>query len=102
MFQHFKTIVAVILRFIYFPGCYHELWQNKFLQIIIFHNNFFSHVKNPACLTENQSMQLSSKHSLHTSSRWMLKACFRYFLSNFYFSPNDSPAKTMKNVFYFI
>ena len=30
------------------------------------------------------------------------KACVRYFLSNFYFSPNDSPSKTMKNVFYFI
>ena len=30
------------------------------------------------------------------------KACVRYFLSNFYFSPNDSPLKTMKNVFYFI
>ena len=40
MFQHFKTI-AVILRFIYFPGCYQELWQNKILQIIISHNNFF-------------------------------------------------------------
>ena len=32
----------------------------------------------------------------------VLKACVRYFLSNFYFSPNDSPSKTMKNVFYFI
>ena len=31
-----------------------------------------------------------------------LKACVRYFLLNFYFSPNDSPSKTMKNVFYFI
>ena len=31
-----------------------------------------------------------------------LKACVRYFLSNFYFSPNDSPSKTMKNAFYFI
>ena len=30
------------------------------------------------------------------------KACVRYFLSNFYYSPNDSPSKTMKNVFYFI
>ena len=29
-------------------------------------------------------------------------ACVHYFLSNFYFSPNDSPSKTMKNVFYFI
>ena len=32
----------------------------------------------------------------------ILKACVRYFLSNFYFSPNDSSPKTMKNVFYFI
>ena len=31
-----------------------------------------------------------------------LKACVRYFLSNFYFSQNDIPSKTMKNVFYFI
>ena len=31
-----------------------------------------------------------------------VKACIHYFLSNFYFSPNDSPSKTMKNVFYFI
>ena len=30
------------------------------------------------------------------------KACVRYFLINFYFSPNDSPSKTMKDVFYFI
>ena len=28
-----------------------------------------------------------------------LKACVHYFLSNFYFSPNDSPSNTMKNVF---
>ena len=32
----------------------------------------------------------------------MLKACVRYFLSNFYFSPNDSPSKTVKNVSYFL
>ena len=32
----------------------------------------------------------------------VIKACVRYFLSNFYFLPNDSPSKTMKNVFYFI
>ena len=30
-----------------------------------------------------------------------LKACVRYFLTNFYFSPNDSPSKTMKDVFSF-
>ena len=36
----------------------------------------------------------------YTSS--ILQACVCYILSNFYFSPNDSPLKTMKNVFYFI
>ena len=30
------------------------------------------------------------------------KACVHYLLSNFYFSPNDSPSKTLKNGFYFI
>ena len=31
------------------------------------------------------------------------KAYVRYFLPNFnFFLPNDSPSKTMKNVFYFI
>ena len=39
----------------------------------------------------------------HFIKKWpLLKACVHYFLSNFYFSPNDSPSKTMKNVFYFI
>ena len=28
-----------------------------------------------------------------------LKACVRYFLSNFYFPPNDSPSETIKNIF---
>ena len=31
-----------------------------------------------------------------------IKACVRYFLRNVYSSPNDSPSKTMKDVFYFI
>ena len=31
-----------------------------------------------------------------------IKACVCYFLRNFYSSPNDSPSKTMKDVFYFI
>ena len=31
-----------------------------------------------------------------------IKACVRYFISNFSSSPNDSSSKTMKNVFYFI
>ena len=31
-----------------------------------------------------------------------VKGCVHYFYSKFYFSLNDSPLKTMKNVFYFI
>ena len=31
----------------------------------------------------------------------LFKACVRYFLSNFCFSPNDSPSQTVKNVFLF-
>ena len=36
-----------------------------------------------------------------TSTELPIKACARYFSSNFYFSPNDSPSKTMENVFLF-
>ena len=32
----------------------------------------------------------------------LFKACVRYFLSNFYFSPNHSPSKTMKNVLFYL
>ena len=32
----------------------------------------------------------------------LLKACVCYFSSMFYFKANDSPSKTMNNVFYFI
>ena len=37
-----------------------------------------------------------------SSQEYPVKACARYFFSNFYFSPNVSPSKTMKDVFYFI
>ena len=30
---------------------------------------------------------------------FIVKACARYFLSKFYFSPNDSPLKAMKLLF---
>ena len=49
--------------------------------------------------------QLFLKNTVH-SKKWAflleLKACVRYFLPSFYFQRNDSPSKTMKNVFYFI
>ena len=31
-----------------------------------------------------------------------IKACVRYFLKFFCLAPNESPSKTMKDVFYFI
>ena len=36
------------------------------------------------------------------NSQLTVKACVRYFLSSFYLSPNDSPSKTVKNIFHFI
>ena len=36
------------------------------------------------------------------ANKKILKACLRYFWRNFWFSPNDSPSKNMKDVFYFV
>ena len=36
------------------------------------------------------------------STRCCFTACACYFLTNFYLSPNDSPLKTVTDVFYFI
>ena len=38
----------------------------------------------------------------HADLLHKLKTCVCYFLSIFYFSPNNRPSKTMKNVLYFI
>ena len=65
---------------------------NKLSELGIFKENFKE-------LNINLELQ-PSKFLL--VQRFLFKACVRYFLSNFYFSPNDSPSKTMKNVFYFI
>ena len=40
--------------------------------------------------------------TLNNCTRKSLKLVSATFLTNFYFSPNDSPLKTMKDVFYFI
>ena len=45
---------------------------------------------------------LGSRSNLSDHFSNLFKASVRYFLSNFYFSPNDNPSKTMKNVSYFI
>ena len=51
-------------------------------------------------LTSRQVSNLRKAFANHLSTD--IKACVCYFLSNFYLSPNDSPSKNMKNVFYFI
>ena len=52
---------------------------------------------------KNGPNKICGKQSLKSLKRYgLLKACVRYFLSIFTFSSNDSPLKTMKNVFYYI
>ena len=52
--------------------------------------------------TRTKKESVVSNECLQTLEANIIKACVCYFLSNFHFSPNDSPSKTMKNVFYFI
>ena len=66
------------------------------------------HLIFPALLNHNAHWKWSFKPSNFTSD-WKkrklfkeIKAYVHYFVSNLYFSPNDSPSKTMKNIFYFI
>ena len=49
-----------------------------------------------------QSIQWILHIQISLSTKFHFKACVRYFWSNYYFSPNDSPLNTMKNIFYFI
>ena len=57
----------------------------------------------PLVLKNNPSKSVYS-NPCHTNTffKSLLKTFAHYFLSNFYFSPNDSPSKIIKNVFYFI
>ena len=44
----------------------------------------------------------SLKHFGQNIIKILIKACIHYFHQIFIFSPNDSPSKAVKNVFYFI
>ena len=48
-----------------------------------------------------QIFALPQKRS-YPASIYRFKACVHYVLSKFYFSLNDCPSKTMKNILYFI
>ena len=52
--------------------------------------------------SQQSAPKYRSSCSLMFCKVYVLKAFVCYLLSNFYFSPNGSPSKTMKNVFYFI
>ena len=43
-----------------------------------------------------------SRRTIHPKNGIIPLLTFAHFLTNFYFSPNDSPSKTIKIVFYFI
>ena len=47
-------------------------------------------------------VKLQNLNIIPAGTTFDIKACVHYFLSNFYFLPNDSPLKAMNNVFYFI
>ena len=62
--------------------------------------------KKPASFNKSSGRGIANEpnyqraNELHKPIVGKFKACVRYFLSNFlFFSPNDSPLKTMKNVF---
>ena len=47
-------------------------------------------------LSKNKSVTIHQRN-LQLLATEIVKACVRYFLSNFYLSPNDSPSKIMKS-----
>ena len=80
----------------------------------MYHNNiinptlyFTSTLKKDALIldlskTVNSQAAVTTAKPFNKFSDGIIKAFVCYFLSDFYFSPNDSPLKTMKNAFYFI
>ena len=70
------------------------------LHCLTFFFSFFLAANNIETLASKVQEKL--KANTPTEGNYFLKACVRYFLSNFYFSPNDSPSKTIKDVFYCI
>ena len=63
--------------------------------------SFLSMMQSNADFIEKFTQKATPLREL-TQNKTNFKACVHYFLRNFYFSPNDSPSKTMKDAFYFI
>ena len=49
-----------------------------------------------------ENSKTNERHTFRLDLTGKLKTCVRYFLSNFYFLPNDSALKAMKSAFYLI
>ena len=80
-------------------GCFGNSTRFQFEKVL---NDFWDRYRQPEiAVTMNRYPQILKFRSLPLEKK-SFKDCVRYFLSNFYFSPNDSPSKNMKNVFYFI
>ena len=74
------------------------------LGFFVFVNLLFSPNSNPEYISGNK-INKSNKKPERIFFILCIKNVFfnqNYFLSNFYFSPHNSPSKTMKNVLYFI
>ena len=63
-------------------------------------NKKFWEALRPVLVTKELNLAVDEENLF--DDKKMLEALVRYFLSNFYFSSDDSPSKTMKNVSYFI
>ena len=83
--EPWKSFVASVLQQKYFSWKQHNQIHN-----IIYSLQFW--ITNLKKKSVSFNMTLTAK----------LNACVCYFLTNFYLSPNNSPSKTMKDVFYFI
>ena len=70
----------------------------------VFCNTSIKHWKRNYRNVKNLAVANSCKESIFHKNLYLyfFKACVCYFFSIFYLSPNDSPLKNMKNVFYFI
>ena len=82
--KEFLIFIGIMLQT--FDAKYLNGFKPKFVVLTVF-------------LKKSQALVVST---VNTGIIILLKACVHYFLSNFYFSRNDSPSKTIKNVFYFI
>ena len=80
-------------------ACFGNSTRFQFEKVL---NDFWDRYRqSEIAVTMNHCPQILKFRSLPLEKK-LFKDCVRYFLSNFYFSPNDSLSKNMKNVFYFI